>query len=256
MPDGAANPVCPTRVLACEEIDSTNSEAMRRALAGETGPLWITAEIQTRGRGRSGRSWSSPRGNLYATLLFRPGCKPELVHQLSLLAGVAVHDAVSSIGTVPGLRLKWPNDVLVGAAKLAGVLPESILGQTGEPLALLGVGINLASSPADAGRAVTHLSAHGLTVAPVEALRLVDTSLAKWFGLWDGGQGFAKVRAAWLERAGPEGERLIVNSGKRQIEGRFAGLDPSGSLLLRDPEGRSHRVTFGDVTVLPQLSGA
>jgi BirA family biotin operon repressor/biotin-[acetyl-CoA-carboxylase] ligase len=254
MPDGAAKPPGPTRILACEELDSTNSEAMRRALAGETGPLWITAAKQTRGRGRSGRTWASPSGNLYATLLFKPGCPPALVHQLSLLAGVAVHDALRTFGAPTGLRLKWPNDVLVGAAKVAGVLSESIVGKDAEPLAMLGIGINLASSPADAGRPTTDLSAHGLSIASAAALRALDGAMSKWLAIWDCGRAFAAVRAAWLERAGPSGEELVVNAGSGRVEGRFAGLDPDGSLLLTDPDGRLHRFSFGDVTVTPQLS--
>lgn len=256
MPAGSAKSVWPARIVACDQIDSTNSEAMRRALAGEMGPLWITANAQTRGRGRSGRSWSSPHGNLYATLLFRPGCKPDLVHQLSLLAGVAVHEAIDSVGPLPGLRLKWPNDVLVGAAKLAGILSESVVGQDAEPLAMLGIGLNLASSPTDTHRSATSLAAYGLTLAPSAALQAIHEALFRWLAVWEGGLGFAAIRTAWLERAGPLGATLTINAGKGRIEGRFAGLDADGSLLLKDPGGHEHRFSFGDVTVVPQLSEA
>ncbi|MET0567453.1 MAG: biotin--[acetyl-CoA-carboxylase] ligase [Hyphomicrobiaceae bacterium] len=255
MPEGASTHWT-ARVEVLDEIDSTNSEAMRRALAGETGPLWLSANVQMQGRGRSGRSWVSPRGNLYASLLFAPRCTPATVHQLSLLAGIAAHDAIGSSGAgPPGLRLKWPNDVLMGGAKVAGVLAESIAGRDGAPLAILGIGINLASSPAQSGQAATHLSAHGIDLEPEAALDVLDACICRWLAVWDRGNGFAAIRTAWLERAGPEGENLAINAGGGRIEGRFAGLDADGSLLLRDAEGCARRFTFGDVTVVSRQSG-
>lgn len=256
MPEDPARSIGPARIVACDELDSTNSEALRRALQGETGPLWITANAQTHGRGRSGRAWNSPHGNLYASLLFQPGCKPELVHQLSLLAGVAVHDAIGSVGVLPGLRLKWPNDVLVGTAKLAGILSESVVGSAGEPFAILGIGLNLVASPTDTPRPATCLAAHGLTVAPTAALQAIDKALFRRLSVWQAGLGFAAIRTAWLERAGPLGETLAVITGEGRIEGSFGGLDPDGALLLKDPDGCEHRFSFGDVTVVPQLSEA
>jgi len=256
MPEGASTDPWAARVEVLDEIDSTSSEAMRRVLSGETGPLWLRANVQTHGRGRSGRTWASPRGNLYATLVFAPGCAQGQVPQLSLVAGIAVHDTVASLGAAPAaLRLKWPNDVLLGGAKVSGVLAESTAGQGGMPLVLLGIGINLAVSPEPAAIA-THLSAHGLDLAPDAALRALDAGISRWLALWDRGNGFAAIRTAWLERAGPEGEALAINAAGGRVEGRFAGIDADGSLLLRDGEGRSRRFTFGDVTVLSGQSGA
>jgi len=115
------------RSVILEEAGSTNSEAFARALAGEIGPLWIMARRQSHGRGRSGRQWASEPGNLYASLLQRVVCRQSVVHQLSLVAGVATVEAIVAAAGAPiaGLRLKWPNDVLIGAAKCAGILPES-----------------------------------------------------------------------------------------------------------------------------------
>jgi BirA family transcriptional regulator, biotin operon repressor / biotin---[acetyl-CoA-carboxylase] ligase len=255
MPQGASTIPWAARVEVLDEIDSTSSEAMRRVLSNETGPLWLRAGVQTRGRGRSGRTWVSPRGNLYATLVFAPGCRPHRVQELSLVAGIAVHDAIGSLGAgMPHLRLKWPNDVLLGGAKVAGVLAESTVGQDGMPIVLLGIGINLAVSPEPAASA-THLSAHGLDLKPDAALQAVDAGISRWLAVWDRGNGFAAIRKAWLQRAGPEGEILAVNTAGGRVEGRFAGIDADGSLLLRDGEGRSRRFTFGDVTVLSGQSG-
>src|ERR1700680_2406864 len=154
------------RSVILEEAGSTNTEAFKRAAAGEAGPLWIMARRQTNGRGRSGRMWASEPGNLYASLLQRLACPQSVVHQLSLLAGVAAVEAIAAAvgGRINGLRLKWPNDVLIGEAKCAGILPESQIGAGGsEVVVVIGIGINLASHPTGLGRSATHLAAHGVT---------------------------------------------------------------------------------------------
>jgi BirA family biotin operon repressor/biotin-[acetyl-CoA-carboxylase] ligase len=249
-------PARPVAVVAFDALDSTSSEATRRARAGEAGPLWIRAGEQTAGRGRSGRAWASPAGNLYATLLFEPGCAPADVPQLSFVAGVAVHDMVSGVAPLAGLRLKWPNDVLIGQANVAGILAESLLGGGGAPVALLGIGLNLASAPATPGLRATHLAAHGAALAAANALSLLDNAICHWLAVWDRGKGFAEVREAWLQRAGPLGEALTINSGEGPVAGRFAGLDAGGALLLVDLKGNERRFTFGDVAVAPPLAGA
>jgi BirA family transcriptional regulator, biotin operon repressor / biotin---[acetyl-CoA-carboxylase] ligase len=156
----------PLRSIVLEEVGSTNTEAFKRAEAGERGPLWIVARRQTQGRGRSGRSWGSEPGNLYASLLQAMACPPSAVPQISLLAGVAVIDAMRAAAggvRIPGLRLKWPNDVLIVQAKCAGILPECVSGADGKSVtAVVGIGINLAWHPADIGKPATHLAAHGL----------------------------------------------------------------------------------------------
>ena len=200
-----------TRHLRFEVIDSTNAEAMRLAAAGEPGPLWIWAGSQSLGRGRSGRSWTSVPGNLYASLLTRLACRSDTIYQLALLAGVAVVDAIRAASAeqghpVPTLRLKWPNDVLIGTAKIAGILAESTPVSGDSRLAVVvGIGLNLTGQPEGLGRHVTCLAAHGIPVPAPTALRLIDEAMQTWLRRWDCGRGFADVRAAWLERAGPPG---------------------------------------------------
>ncbi len=252
MDDGRSHATSPAAVITLGQIDSTNSEAMRRITLGETGPIWIRAEAQSRGRGRSGRNWASEPGNLYATLLFAPGCTRSDVHQLSLLAGIAVYDAIGAMagGRIADLRLKWPNDVLIGTAKAAGILAESTAGQGGGLLAVVGVGVNLAHAPADADRSTAYLAEHGISADPATALDHLDRAMWHWLGTWDRGHGFAAIRGAWLERAGAVGEALAINAAEGRVEGRFAGLDADGSLLLTDAAGRERRFLFGDVSVI------
>ena len=240
------------RIIILEDASSTNSEAFARALAGEVGPLWIMARRQSQGRGRSGRQWASEPGNLYASLLQRLVCRHSVVHQLSLLAGVATVEAIAAAAgaSIAGLRLKWPNDVLIGEAKCAGILPESQIGAGGsEAVVVIGIGINLVTHPSKLGRAATHLAAHGVEVQPETMLGFLAEAVERWVEAWDVGAGFARVRAAWLGWAGEVGESLSVRTGREHIAGTFLGLDDSGALLMRDGEGRSRRLTFGDVTL-------
>jgi BirA family biotin operon repressor/biotin-[acetyl-CoA-carboxylase] ligase len=240
--------------IILDEAGSTNTEAFKRAAAGEAGPLWIMARRQTQGRGRSGRHWTSESGNLYASLLQRLACPQSVVHQLSLLAGVAVVEAIAAAagGTgIVGLRLKWPNDVLIGEAKCAGILPESHSAGVGtaEVVVVIGIGINLASHPSGLGRAATDLAAHGVNVTPEAMLGILAQTIQRWLGVWDCGRGFAAVRAAWLERGGTVGESLTVDTGRERIAGTFLDLDASGALVMRDTLGLERKLTFGDVTL-------
>lgn len=240
------------RRLILEDVASTNTEAFARAGQGEPGPLWVMARRQTQGRGRAGRAWTSDPGNLYASLLQRSRCPLALVYQVSLVAGIAVVDAIrTAAGTtlLPELRLKWPNDVLIDGAKCTGILAESQMAPSGEVLLVIGIGINLSSHPTDIGRAATHLAAHGIAIAPEAMLDHLAPALDRWLRTWDEGRGFARIRAAWLERAGAEGEPLTVNAGTEKLSGRFTGLDEAGALLMRDETGAVRRVTFGDVAL-------
>lgn len=248
------------RSVTLDEVASTNTEAFERARGGERGPLWVVARRQTQGRGRSGRQWTSDEGNLHASLLQRLACSPGVVHQLSLVAGVAVVDAIGAAAgdrKLPGLRLKWPNDVMIGEAKCAGILAESQMdNRSSEVVAVIGVGINLVSHPNDLQRATTDLAAHGVDAAPEEVLGLLAQSMQRWLGVWDCGNGFARVRAAWLGHGGRAGESLAVDTGKEKIAGTFVDLDADGALLMRDGHGARRRVTFGDVTLAPSAMPA
>lgn len=231
-------------------IDSTNAEAMRRAAAGERGPLWIMADEQTAGRGRAGRSWSSDPGNLQASLLLTLAAPPPKAYQLALVAGVAVFDAVYAAmqpRAPSGLRLKWPNDILIGGEKTGGILIESSSGSA-ELTAVIGIGLNIASHPVALDRPATHLGAHGSCPGPEVVLASIADATTTWLATWDYGWGFAAVREAWLNRAHPIGERMSINTGSERVSGAFQGLDSEGALML-EAEGGIRRFTFGDVSL-------
>ncbi len=235
-----------------DEIDSTNAEALRRAAQGQSGPLWLTARWQTSGRGRSGRAWLSADGSIAATLLFSPPCSLAELPQLSLVAGVATHDAVASLlpeAARPLCRLKWPNDVLIEGAKVSGILVESTT-RGRAPVVAIGIGINAGAAPALADRFATGLAGHGRGAAFDETSAALASSLAGWLATWRRPDaGFAAVRAAWLERAYAPGEAMTVNTDSGKVAGVFVGLEADGSLLLRDHNGALRSFSFGDVAL-------
>ncbi len=236
-------------VLRFESIDSTNEEALRRLSAGERSPLWIVADEQRRGRGRSGRRWHSPKGNLYATLVIETGVSPAVATQLSFVAALAVHDAVAAhlpAGQIPRLRLKWPNDVMLGGAKLAGILLESLASPKGKRLAvIIGIGINVAHAPQETERAVATLGLEPPAVAQVFAS--AAAAFDEWLARWDEGHGFPAIREAWLGRALALNEPISVNLNGSAIRGRFRGVDAAGALQLETEPGVVITVTAGDI---------
>lgn len=233
-------------------IDSTNAEALRRARDGAQGGLWIRADVQETGRGRSGRSWESPVGNLHASLLLRPACASETALQLPFLAGLAAFDAVAALaGSLRGhLALKWPNDLLLDEAKLGGILLESLNGADGWPVVVIGTGLNLGGHPPDTAMPATHLAAYGVDASPDAAFQRLARATAQWLDEWNGGAGWEAIRAAWLERGPPAGAPVRVRLSDREIAGHYAGIDGQGALLLRDGEGGEKRITAGDVFLL------
>ncbi len=235
------------------ELPSTNAEAMRLGTQGSDTPIWVVADHQTAGRGRSGRAWVSASGNLYASLLITTTAQITALHQLSLVTGVAVFNAVQSMTPqgVQGLRLKWPNDLLIGRSKAGGILVESTAAPGGNGyLAVLGIGLNLSARPAVDGRPdVTCLSDHGVAATTQAGVNHLDIELQAALRLWANGSGFPAIRTAWLERCGPIGEQITVQANTGPLEGTFAGLDEDGALLFDMKGGERRRCTYGDVTL-------
>ena len=225
------------------ETGSTNADLLADAAVFPEG-TWLRAERQTGGRGRLGREWASPVGNLYASTLVRvmPG-DPD-APSLALVAGVAVQAAAAAWAGAGAstLTLKWPNDLLADGAKLAGILLERSGGAI-----VAGIGVNLAVAPEGLARATTSLAAlTGAAPDPAYFLGDLAREFALWLGRWRG-QGIGVVRAAWLERAHPIGTVLSVRGPDGAREGLFDGLDADGALRLRLADGSVEIVRAGDV---------
>jgi BirA family biotin operon repressor/biotin-[acetyl-CoA-carboxylase] ligase len=233
-------------LIARDTVGSTNSEALACARAGERGPLWVTARAQTAGRGRRGRTWVSEPGNLYATLLLTDPAPPERAAQLSFVAALAAHDAVAACAPalVARLGFKWPNDVLLDGAKLAGILIDA---EGARPLLVaVGIGINCHHHPAVTDYPATDLAAAGADVAVEVLFQALSIAMVHRLREWE--TGFASIRAAWLARAGGLGGELTARLGSRgDLTGRFETLDEAGRLVLRLPDGAVETIAAGEV---------
>ena len=228
---------------------------MTRALAGEAVPFWVMADRQTAGRGRSGRAWDSLPGNLHASVALRLSCDQQRAAQLSLVAGVAVIGAVRALATdqrssnIDMMRLKWPNDIMAGDAKLGGILIETTSDfASGDLMCVIGFGLNVVSNP-DIDRKLANLHLLGLVVTASQVQDALAVSLSDALDVWNEGLGFAAIRARWLDAGLSEGNAIGVNAGNGVVTGVFAGLDDGGALLMRDASGQVERFTFGDVTL-------
>lgn len=229
----------PDRLIRHAEIDSTNSEARRLAEAGERGPVWIMADRQTAGRGRRGRAWETAAGNLAATLLLTS--PPPDFAQLSFAAALAVADTAAHFAPTAPITVKWPNDVLAGGRKLAGILLES-----GPGWLAVGIGINLAHFPTGTEFPATALAEFVTPPSPQDARAVLAARFAHWYGAWMT-EGFETLRAAWLARADGLGAPIRARLASHETRhGVFEGIDGSGALLLNE-QGRVTAIAAGEV---------
>ncbi len=230
-------------------LDSTNEEARRQAEAGAPEGVAILAKSQTAGRGRRGRSWESPEGNLFLSLLLRPAVTPAEAAKLSFLAALALSESVelAAPALAGRIRCKWPNDVLVDGAKISGVLLESRTRPDGAlDWVIAGIGANLAHRPLNTLYPATALAEHDAIPDPVQFANWLLARFGYWYDRWKA-EGFAPLREAWLKRAQGLGEPIVVRLPEGELHGRFAALDDSGALLLELPDGRRQAITAGDV---------
>jgi BirA family biotin operon repressor/biotin-[acetyl-CoA-carboxylase] ligase len=237
-----------TALKSFDEIDSTNEEARRLAASGHRGPIWITAGRQTAGRGRRGRAWVSPIGNLSATLLISPSKPAAECAQLSFVAAIAAADAASSFAPGADIKVKWPNDVLANGKKLAGILLESASGADGALSFLaIGIGMNLAHFPPDTEFPATSLAALGIAApTPSDALGQLASGFAKWYDIWMT-KGFSPIHDAWLARAAGLGTRIRARLTNEETSGVFEGIDETGALILRETQDRTRLISAGEV---------
>jgi BirA family biotin operon repressor/biotin-[acetyl-CoA-carboxylase] ligase len=228
------------RLIRFDLLDSTNEEARRLAAGGDKGPVWITARMQSKGRGRRGNAWISESGNLFATLLLP--APQTTAAQLGFVASLATADVVASYVATVRVRLKWPNDVLLDNRKVAGILLET----AGPDAVAIGIGINLAHHPDGTETpAISVNSAAARAVDPGDALGNLATRFAAWYGTWQS-QGFAGLKPHWLKRASGLGKPIRARLADREIKGVFEDLDHDGALLLRSDAGPT-RITAAEV---------
>jgi BirA family biotin operon repressor/biotin-[acetyl-CoA-carboxylase] ligase len=227
------------------ETGSTSADLAARIRTGEAVAEghWLIADRQTAGRGRQGRAWSDGSGNFMGSSCVHLHAGDPPGHTLSLVAGVAVHTALEGVAPgLFGLTLKWPNDLLLRGAKLAGILLERF----GDSV-IVGVGVNLAQAPEVPGREVASLSAFGHHPDRDAFADLLDTCWTHALRLWHSG-GWAQLRQDWIARAHPIGTPLATHAADGElIRGTFGGIDPEGALQLRLPGGTTRTIHAGEV---------
>jgi len=239
------------RIHYLTEVDSTNSHARRLADKGAQAGEVIIAESQTHGRGRLGRLWVSPAHvNLYLSVILRPKLPPVDAPQITLMAAVALADALAVfIPAVP--EIKWPNDILAEGRKLAGILTESACRAEAIDFVILGVGVNInypVESMPDAirKRATSMISLAGASVSRENVARRLIQDLDRCYGELEEA-GFQALAARWQTRFGLRGKKVRVEMTDRIIIGTARGIDRDGALLLEDSRGELQRVVAGDV---------
>lgn len=228
------------RVETLEAVPSTQDVVRERAAAGEEAGFVVQAHRQNLGRGRQGTRWESPPGNLYMSALLRPDCPAEQGGQIALVCAVALARALEPF-VAPGARigLKWPNDILIDGRKAAGILVESEMAGDRIAFAVVGTGINVAAPPEGAAGLAPGVR--------VDAVRdAVLAALAQIYEIWRR-QGFAPIRAAWLERAENPGGTIRVGKPPYAQTGQFLGLSPEGRLIFQPPGGAVREVAAGPV---------
>lgn len=259
------------RLESLKVVGSTNEEARIRARHGERGPLWITADTQTQGRGRMGRFWVSPQGNLYASLLLFDPSPVERAPELAFVAVLAVRDAIAAIfpTLAPRLSFKWPNDLLLAGEKCGGILIEGELDPRHSASVVIGIGVNCAHHPSNLLDRMppdieppphqltpreesilfpaTDLHVHGANIPPQQLFMQLSATMCRRIAQWDHGRGFPVILSDWLAAARGIGEQISVRNDGNVKTGRFAGLDQSGRLVLETSTGSVEKISAGDV---------
>jgi BirA family biotin operon repressor/biotin-[acetyl-CoA-carboxylase] ligase len=248
------------RLTGFDSIGSTNTEALGAALAGDFGGHWFAASHQSAGRGRRGREWFNPIGNLAASLLIIPDAEPDQIATLGFVAGVAIARALDAVlpdgivktesysGAQAGyVALKWPNDVLAGNAKLCGILLEACKTPSGKTGVVIGCGVNVVATPQGVPYATASLAELGFVRSAEDVFAALSDAWVGAFALWNEGRGIADVLEVWRQSAAGVGGPISVQQDGLVQNGIFETIDSTGRLIMRDDSGARITITAGDV---------
>ena len=237
------------KLITFEKVDSTNNEAKRRAEMGAVSGTIVHASEQTHGRGRRGRQWYSPRGNLYFSLILRLPCSTADALGISFVSATAMCDALAGIvSPMTEVKVKWPNDILINRRKVSGFLLESSADINGDLRWLIvGVGVNVISFPEETEYPATSLQYEGVIGAsPADVLNAFVHHFKRWIDIWEN-DGFSSIRTAWLNRAIGIGKTVKVRVSGKVFEGKFLDIADDGSLLVEQETGERLIIMTGDV---------
>ncbi|VEJ45388.1 biotin--[acetyl-CoA-carboxylase] ligase [Bartonella vinsonii] len=233
-------------------VDSTNLIAQQKAQAGHRGYLWVVAQEQSQGRARRARTWSSPRGNLYSSLLLIDDIVHQTAAQLGFVAGVSVVEAVKQfvkegnhINSI--VSLKWPNDILLGGAKSSGVLLEIFKLPSQQYALVIGIGINVKYHYEDAPYPTSSLNNIGLSVKSEQLFTVLTECFSKNYLLWKQPRGGDIIREKWLSYSAHLGQHVKIVNDEKIIEGIFDGLDSDFNCVIKQTNGQQAIITAGDI---------
>lgn len=241
------------RLESFAAIGSTNAEAITRAASDDTGKLWLVTKKQEQGRGRRGRVWTAPEGNLASTLLLVEDFDVTGAATLGFVAGLSLADALDAVfaihpPTVPSkITLKWPNDVLLNGAKLSGIGLESTLVREKTLGVAVGIGTNVVGYPEDLPYPAISLHAVGCKADAETLFAALSDAWVENYRLWDMGRGLDQIRKRWLERAHGLGDNVAIKLQDKIVEGRFETIDAACRFVIRDDDGERIAITAGDV---------
>lgn len=250
------------RLEAHDSVGSTNALALERAAAGDGGRLWIVSKRQESGRGRRGRVWATPEGNLAATLLLVENFELKQAATLGFVAGLALADALDAVvperrisiaadgggqaGRGDRFELKWPNDVLAHGAKLAGILLESSLLPGNRVALAIGIGVNVVAHPEDVPYPAVSLKALGFTGGAESLFLALSDAWAENIRVWNGGAGLTTIRQRWLSRAAGLGSEVAVRVDGNVVRGVFETIDEDCRFVIRAGDSVV-KIAAGDV---------
>ncbi len=254
------------RLESFDTIGSTNAVALERGRAGDGGRLWLVSKRQEAGRGRRGRAWETPEGNLAATLLLTGLTDLKAAASLGFVAGLALGEALDAVAPHSGLagriaiapdgadldgrdrfELKWPNDVLAGGAKLAGILLESESLRDGSFTVAVGIGVNVVAHPGGLPYPATSLAALGSAAGAETLFLALSDAWVDAAALWSEGRGLAAIRERWLKRAAGLGSEVAVRLDGAVVRGIFETIDEQCRFVIREASGNRRAIAAGDV---------
>src|SRR3978361_1568009 len=231
------------KLAAFDQLGSTNAEALTRGRAGEFGPMWFVPSEQAAGRGRRHRPWIAPRGNLASSILEVIDVSPAVAATLGFSAGLALEAALQRVSIEASLMaagsdfmkfsLKWPNDVLAGRHKLAGILLEAEAMPDNRLAVVVGIGTNVIAAPEATPTPATSLAALGVNIGAEELFAVLSDSWTEFRGIWDRGRGVGETGGLWMGGPAGLGRGVAIQSGSAIVEGTFDTIDEQGCMIVR-----------------------
>jgi BirA family biotin operon repressor/biotin-[acetyl-CoA-carboxylase] ligase len=245
------------RLVAFDQVGSTNTEAVAHARGGDRGSIWFVTTEQTAGKGRRQRAWIAPRGNLASSVLEVIDVAPATAATLGFAAGLSIASALQQVSIEANMRragsdplkflLKWPNDVLVEKQKLVGISLEAEAIAGNRLAIVVGIGTNVVAAPEGTPTPAVSLAGLGVHVSAEELFSALSDTWVEFRGIWDNGRGFGEIRRLWLERAAGLGEPVAIQTGNATVKGTFDTIDETGCLIVRTVDGKHLPIAAGEV---------